>query len=180
MSHLELFRMDVARWIRPEQVADVSEVSLRTALKLLFRHPSLRANAWLRFGGWASARGIPGIAGHVQRRLLYSYGLEIKPGGHIGGGLYIAHPVGCTLFADRFGRNVSIIANVTLGTRTDGRWPTLGDGVFIGTGARILGGIHIGDGAQVGANAVVVHDVDPKCIVVGIPARPVANPAPAG
>jgi serine O-acetyltransferase len=171
----ERFRMDVARWIRPQEVADLAEVRPLGALKLLFRHPPLRAMAWCRFGEWASRRGIRGVAGYVQRRLLFRFGLEIKPGGDIGGGLYIAHPVGCTLFADHIGENVTVIADVTFGTRTDARWPIIEDEAFIGAGARILGGIRVGAQAQIGANAVVVRDVEAKSTVVGVPAHPIGG-----
>jgi serine O-acetyltransferase len=172
MTSWENFQMDVARWIRPEQVADLSEVRPLLIAKLVFRHPPLRAMAWLRFGEWAHRHRVRGVAGHIQRRLLYSYGLEIKPGADIGGGLYIAHPVGCTLFAEHLGTNVTVISSVTFGTRGDNEWPTIGDGVFVGTGARVLGGIEIGDEAMIGANAVVVRSVPCKTTVVGIPAKP--------
>jgi len=113
------------------------------------------------------------VAGWVQRRLLRLYGLELSPGAPVGGGLYIAHPVGCTLFAEHLGTNVTVISSVTFGTRGDNGWPTIGDRVFVGTGARVLGGIEIGDDAMIGANAVVVRSVPCKTTVVGIPAKPI-------
>ena len=131
--------------------------------------------AWFRIATLLWRYGVPGFKGWTQRRLLRLYGLELSPGQHIDGGLYVAHPVGCVLFADRIGSNVTVIGQVTFGTRTDGRWPSIGDDVFVGVGARVLGGISIGDRAQIGANAVVVHDVAPGTTVVGIPARPVAG-----
>ena len=131
--------------------------------------------AWFRLGSWAKERHVPLFAGFVQRHLLTRFGLEISPGADIGGGFYVAHPVGCTLVAERIGENVTIIAAVTLGLRNEVRWPTLADRVFIGAGARVLGGITVGEGAQVGANAVVVHDVAPGATVVGIPARPIGS-----
>jgi serine O-acetyltransferase len=96
-------------------------------------------------------------------------------GADIGGGLYIAHPVGCVLMAEGIGSNVTVISQVTFGTRNDGRWPTIGDDTFFGVGARVLGGVAIGRAAQVGANAVVLTDVAPRTTVVGIPARPVVS-----
>ncbi len=174
-TSVDRFRMDVARWVRPQDVADVAEVTPLATTKLLFRHPPLRAMAWLRFGEWASIRRVRGVAGYVQRRLLFRYGLEIKPGADIGGGLYIAHPVGCTLIADRIGTNVTVIASVTFGTRDDTLWPTIDDEAFVGTGARVLGGIKVGARARIGANAVVLHDVAPGTTVVGVPARQVGG-----
>jgi serine O-acetyltransferase len=69
------------------------------------------------------------------------------------------------------GENCSIIAAVTIGMRNEWRFPTFGDHVFIGAGARILGDIELGDDSAVGANAVVVKDVPAGATVVGIPAR---------
>jgi serine O-acetyltransferase len=92
-------------------------------------------------------------------------------GADIGGGLYIAHPVGCTIVVESMGTNVSVMANVTTGRLQELRWPRIGDRVFIGAGARILGPISVGADAIVGANAVVINDVPVAATVVGIPAR---------
>ena len=170
-----LVRADAARWIRPQGFADPDEVTLRRLVPMLVRHLPLRATTWFRLGGLAEALGWRGVPGLVQRRLLVRYGLEISPGSHVGGGLYIAHPVGCVLVAERIGEGLTVIGAATFGTRDDARWPVVGDRVFVGIGARVLGGITIGDGASIGANAVVLHDVEPGRTVVGIPARPVAG-----
>jgi serine O-acetyltransferase len=78
------------------------------------------------------------------------------------------------LTVERAGRDLTVIGSVTVGRRGGNRWPRLGDGVFLGVGCRVLGDVDIGDGARVGANAVVVHDVAPGTTVVGVPARPIA------
>ena len=169
---LARFRQDAARWVRPEQLADPDEVSPLVVARLLVRHPPLRAMAWFRLAVAARDAGVRGVPALVQRRLLSVYGRELAPHTDVGGGLYVAHPVGCVLYADRIGENVSVIGSVTFGTRRDGGWPVIESGAFIGVGARILGPITIGEGAQVGANAVVLKDVAPGVTVVGIPARP--------
>jgi serine O-acetyltransferase len=174
-GHLDAFRHDVARWVRPQEVADLSEVTPITTVKLLVRHLPLRAVAWYRFGAACRDAGVRGVAGYVQRRLLRVYGLELAPSTPCEGGLYIAHPVGCVLHAASIGANVTIVGSVTFGTRTDERWPVIGDRAFIGIGARVLGGITIGEDAEIGANAVVIHDVAPGDTVVGIPARVVRS-----
>lgn len=166
------FTMDAARWVRPQQVADPAEVTPRRLVAMLLNHPPLRAMAWFRFGCLANELGIRGVTGWVQRRLLRLYGLELRPGADVGGGLYVAHPVGCVLEAEHIGENVTVISLVTFGTREDARWPRIDDGAFLGVGCRVLGGITLGAGARVGANAVVIHDVEPGQTVVGIPARP--------
>jgi serine O-acetyltransferase len=164
------FLEDAARWIVPEEVGDPDSLTPKAIARLLHRHLPLRAMAWFRVSWWAKRTGIPGLPGIIQRRLLRIYGLELAPGADIGGGLYIAHPVGCTLMAERIGRNVTVIAAVTVGYRDVARWPRIDDGVYIGTGARVLGDIDIGAGAQIGANAVVIRDVPAGATAVGIPA----------
>jgi serine O-acetyltransferase len=164
------FLEDAARWIVPEEVGDPDALTPKSIARLLHRHLPLRAMAWFRLSWWAKQAGIPGLPGMIQRRLLRVYGLELAPGADIGGGLYIAHPVGCTLMAERIGRNVTVIAAVTIGYRDVARWPRIDDDVYIGTGARVLGDIEIGAGAQIGANAVVIRDVPTGATAVGIPA----------
>lgn len=181
--YLELFKQDAQRWIIPQQVADPSEVTFLRTLRLLWTHMPLRAMLWFRFGSWCKHKGIPVLPGLIQRNLLRFFGLEISPGADIGGGLYIAHPVGCVIAVEKMGRNCSIIAGVTFGMRSEWAFPVVGDDVFVGAGARVLGGIHVSDGALIGANAVVLDDVPAGATAVGIPARVVrraahAEPAP--
>ena len=172
-------RMDAARWVRPEGVAPLENVTPRIFMHLLSKYAPLRAMVWFRLGNLAHAVGVRGVPSWVQRRLMRIYGLELEPAAQIGGGLYIAHPVGCVLSARKIGSNVTVISNVTFGTRDDAMWPTIGDGAFIGVGARILGGVDIGARGRVGANAVVIHDVPAGATAVGIPARIVASPTPS-
>ena len=80
------------------------------------------------------------------------------------------------MVADVIGENVTVISAVTFGTRNDARWPTIGDRVFVGVGARVLGGITVGDDASIGANSVVLDDVASGTVVVGAPARTVGQP----
>jgi serine O-acetyltransferase len=167
----ETFKQDVQRWLIPQQVADPSLVTLPTTLKLLIRHMPLRAMMWFRFGSWCKRQGIPALPAIIQRRIFSRYGLEIRPGADIAGGLYIAHPIGTVIMVNRIGRNCSIIAAVTIGMRNEYAFPTIGDDVFIGAGARVLGNIHIGDGAVIGANAVAIDDIPAGATAVGIPAK---------
>ncbi len=168
---LELFKQDVQRWIRPQEVADPSEVIFLRVLRLLFNYMPLRAMFLFRLGSWFAQHHIPFSKGIFYRWLYRSHGLEISPGADIGGGLYIAHPIGCVISAKKIGRNCSIISNVTIGMRNTWEFPVIGDHVFIGAGARVLGGIHVGDGAVIGANAVVIEDVPAYATVVGVPAK---------
>ncbi len=164
------FKMDAARWVIPQQVADLSQMKFGLIVKLLFNNLSLQAMLWFRLGCWFRKRHIP-LGGIIQKLILIVYGLEIPVGTDYGGGLYIAHPVGTVVAAKSMGENCSIIASVTLGMRNEWVFPVIGNRVFIGAGARVLGGITVGDDAIIGANAVVIDDVPPGATVVGIPAK---------
>jgi serine O-acetyltransferase len=95
-------------------------------------------------------------------------GLEAK----LGSGLMLPHPNGVVIHEDaRIGDDCMIMQQVTVGMIGDGEVPTIGDRVYIGAGAKIIGKLVIGDGARIGANAVVMTDVPPNCTAVGIPAR---------
>ena len=167
----ETFRQDVQRWVYPEQIAPASAVTLGRTLYLLYRHKPLRAMAWFRLGSFCSQRRIRLVPTLVLWIISTFYGMEIAVGQDYGGGLYIPHTVGMVLFPRRMGQNCSIIASVTIGLRGEYAFPVLGDNVFIGAGARVLGGITVGDRAVIGANAVVIADVPAGATVVGVPAR---------
>jgi serine O-acetyltransferase len=181
LGALDLLQMDACRWIRPEEVAERSELNPLLLLKLLYRHPSLRAMAWYRLATLMRRRKIKLLPGVLQRRLLRLYGLELVPGTKIGGGLYIAHPVGCVIVVESMGTNVSLMGCVTLGRREKLRWPIVGNNVFFGAGCRVLGPVEIGANAKLGANSVVLSDIPPGTIAVGAPARVLApDPHAAG
>ncbi|MCB0188554.1 MAG: serine O-acetyltransferase [Caldilineaceae bacterium] len=167
------FQEDALRWVAPGQIADPATLTWRLLLKLLYLHLPLRAMAWYRLACWCKAKRVPLLYGMISRRIYRRYGLEIW--GNIGGGLYIPHPVGTVIAVHQMGRNCSVIAAVTIGMREQWGFPTIGDQVFIGAGARVLGTIHIGNHAKVGANAVVLHDVPEEVTVVGAPARVVGR-----
>ena len=167
----ETFQQDAQRWVVPGDIAPISDITAARTLRLLYRHVAFRATAWFRVGSWCQRHGLPGLPSMIQRHLYHAYGLDIVIGSEIAGGFYVAHPVGTVIAVNRIGRNCSIIAAVTLGLRNEPAFPDIGDNVFIGAGARILGGVCIGDGARIGANAVVICDVPAGATAVGVPAR---------
>ncbi len=123
---------------------------------------------------------------HLVRGVNHALtGADFAPGCEVGPGLRIEHPNGIVIGSQAVvGRNAFLCQRVTLGERLgDGRdasYPVLGDHVFIGTGATVLGHVTIHDGAKVGAGAVVLHDVPPGATAVGSPARIVRRmPGPA-
>ena len=132
----------------------------------------MRATWLYRLSHSFQRRHIPFIPGILWRRNIRRFGLDIVPTVPIGPGLYIAHPVGTVVMARGLGRNVSLITAITIGMRNSQQFPLIGNNVTIGAGARVLGGIVVGDGATIGANAVVITDVPPGITMVGIPAKP--------
>jgi len=98
----------------------------------------------------------------------------IGRGTEFGPGFVIIHSHGIVINGKvRGGSNVHLEHEVTIGDSGAGACPVLGSNVYVGAGAKLIGPVSIGDGARVGANAVVVKDVEPDTTVVGIPARPV-------
>jgi serine O-acetyltransferase len=107
---------------------------------------------------------------------------EVPLNVEIGGGLLMTHPNGVVIHPKaRIGPNCLIMQQVTIGQNRGKHQnlPVIGGHVDIGPGAKVLGGITIGDHAQIGANAVVLQDVPPWAVVVGIPARVIGDRRPA-
>lgn len=101
-------------------------------------------------------------------------GADIPLNVEIAGGLLMPHPQGIVIHPDvRIGPNCLLMQQVTLGVGTRPGVPILEGAVDIGAGAKVLGGVRLGAGCRVGANAVVLDDVAPGETVVGIPAQPV-------
>lgn len=119
------------------------------------------------------------IVFHLVAFIIFKFseivlGVTISPGTEIGPGLYIGHSRLIIIHHDvKIGAGLSIAHGVTIGTKGLGAQgaPVLGDNVFIGAGAKILGNIRIGNHVKVGANAVVLEDVPDGATVVGIPAK---------
>ncbi|GMA86846.1 serine acetyltransferase [Angustibacter aerolatus] len=126
----------------------------------------------------APTGSAPGRAAAVAANRSLT-GVEIHPGAVVGRRLFIDHAMGVVIGETaEVGDDVLLYHGVTLGGRSLARakrHPTLEDGVSVGAGARVLGPITIGAGSQIGANSVVVKDVPPNSIVVGVPG--VARPA---
>jgi len=120
---------------------------------------------------WAARWRLVPLAMIIGKLLTLLCHTVIGRGAQFGPGLVLLHPVGVVINTSVIaGANCIIESNVTLGAEK-GASPHLGDHVFIGSGARIIGGITIGSRVRVGANAVVLDDVPDDATVVGVPAR---------
>ena len=112
------------------------------------------------------------------------FGIEVTPRLVIGPGLVIPHSHGTVIGAGYIGANVTIFQQVTLGAKLANfqfdasARPYVCDGVIITSGAKVLGPVRLGEGAVVGANAVVISDVPPYHNAVGVPARMVPQQQP--
>jgi serine O-acetyltransferase len=124
-----------------------------------------------RLWGW----GLRWLARFLSTIARLLTGIEIHPGATIGRRLFIDHGMGVVIGETaEIGDDCTLYHGVTLGGTTwqkGKRHPTLGNNVVVGAGAKVLGPIHVGDGARIGSNAVVVKDVPPEATVVGIPGR---------
>lgn len=129
---------------------------------------------WRR--GWKFAAHI---VAYVSRAIT---GIEIHPGATIGPRFFIDHGTGVVIGETAvIGADVTIYHGVTLGgvrSQKGKRHPTVADNVVIGAGAKVLGDILIGESSRIGANAVVIKDVEPEKVVVGIPGRAIERLVP--
>ncbi|HVB10296.1 MAG TPA: serine O-acetyltransferase [Bacillota bacterium] len=159
---------------RDIQVVFDRDPACRSVLEAL-TYPGLHALWYHRVAHWLYGRGLLLLARHISQIGRARTGIEIHPGARIGPGLFIDHGMGVVIGETaEVGEDVTLYQGVTLGgTGKDRgkRHPTIGNGVVIGTGAKVLGAITVGDRCKIGAGAVVVHPVPADCTVVGIPGR---------
>ena len=121
--------------------------------------------------------GVPLAPRMLANATRVTTGVEIHPAARIGDALFIDHGAGVVIGETaEIGRNVTLYQGVTLGGTgfaRGKRHPTVGDDVVVGSGAKLLGPIEVGNCAKIGANSVVVHDVPANSTVVGNPGHPV-------
>jgi serine O-acetyltransferase len=145
---------------------------------------SLRSGAFwaltvYHFGVWSQARRNRGlrwltskIYGVLQMLAEWTTGVSLHRTTKIGRGFHIIHTGMVQIHPDVvFGDRCGIMHNVTIGTNMGPGVPVLGDDVFIGCGSSVLGRITIGDSARVAANTLVITDVPPGAVAIGVPAK---------
>jgi len=167
------------------QAALERDPAARSSIEVLLCYPGLHALILHRIAHSLWHAGLHLIARLLSQYARFVTGIEIHPGATIGEGVFIDHGMGVVIGETAVvGDGCTLYQGVTLGgtgKERGKRHPTLGNNVVAGAGAKILGNITIGDGAAVGAGAVVLKPVPPNATAVGVPAtvtgaegRPVA------
>jgi serine O-acetyltransferase len=129
---------------------------------------------YYRLARWLHLRGIPLLPRIIEKLNFLVFHCYIPYQAEIGEGFEVGYwGVGVVIHPRvRMGRNVFVSNGVTIGGRNElPNVPRIEDNVFIATGAKVLGDVTIGQGSIIGANAVVIRSVPPRCIAVGVPAR---------
>jgi serine O-acetyltransferase len=144
-------------------------------LEVVLGYPGFHALVGHRAAHALHRAGVPLLARVLANAVRTLTGVDIHPAATIGLGVFIDHGTGVVVGATAIvGDDCTIYQGVTLGGTSLARvkrHPTLGRGVTVGSGAKVLGDITVGDGAKIGSNSVVVRDVPPGATVVGIPGR---------
>jgi len=155
--------------------AQKKDPAARSFLEILFLYQGLHALVSHRVANFFYKLGLFFLARLISQIARFTTGIEIHPGAQIGKCLFIDHGMGVVVGETSIiGDNVLLYQGVTLGgtgLEKGKRHPTVGNNVVIGTGAKVLGNITIGDNSYIGANAVVIKDVPPNSTVVGVPGR---------
>ncbi|MGD1917512.1 MAG: serine O-acetyltransferase [Pleurocapsa sp.] len=148
-------------------------------LEILICYPGIHALALHRVANWLWHYRVPLLPRFLSHLSRFLTGIEIHPGATIGKGVFIDHGMGVVIGETAIvGDYCLIYQNVTLGgtgKQTGKRHPTLGENVVVGSGAKVLGNIIIGNDVRVGAGSIVLIDVPDNSTVVGVPGRIVSR-----
>ena len=147
----------------------------KSVIEILVCYPGLHAILAHRLAHRLFRWGVPLIPRLISQASRFFTGIEIHPGARIGRRFFIDHGSGVVIGeTTEIGDDVLLYQGVTLGgtgNERGKRHPTLGNRVVVGTGAKVLGSIRIGDNVKIGAGSVVVHAVPDNSTVVGVPGR---------
>ncbi|NHJ40973.1 MAG: serine O-acetyltransferase [Asgard group archaeon] len=168
------FASDVTTAFRKDPAAD-------SIVTVLTSYPGIQAVLVYRVAHFLWKLGLPFVPRYLSNIAAQLTGIDIHPGAEIGSDFFIDHGKGTVIGeTTEIGDNVTIYQGVTLGgvsLEKKKRHPTVGDNVVIGAGAKVLGPITIGENSKIGANSVVIKDVPPNSVVVGVPGRVVQREA---
>jgi serine O-acetyltransferase len=161
-----------------EDIASIfdRDPAARTTWEVLTCYPGLHAVYIHKVARWFWTHGLRWFGRATSNFGRWATGIEIHPGAVIGRRVFIDHGMGVVIGETaEVGDDCTIYQGVTLGGTSlypgAKRHPTLGAGVVVGAGAKVLGGFTVGDGARIGANSVVVKEVSAGGTVVGVPGR---------
>ena len=144
-------------------------------LEVVFTYAGFHALLAYRVSHWLKAHKVPFFPRLISQIARWLTGIEIHPSAKIGRGFFIDHGMGVVIGETaEIGDYVTLFQGVTLGgtgKERGKRHPTVGSHVVVGAGAKILGGITIGDNVKIGANSVVLKNVAANSTVIGVPAR---------
>jgi serine O-acetyltransferase len=166
----------IAALFYPEiSTAQKKDPAAKSFLEIIFLYQGLHALIVHRIAHLLYKVRLFFLARFLSQIARFFTGIEIHPGAKIGKRFFIDHGMGVVIGETAIiGDDVLIYQGVTLGgagIEKGKRHPTIGNNVVIGTGAKVLGNIVVGDNSYVGANAVVIKDVPPNSTVVGVPGR---------
>lgn len=154
------------------------KVNVQIFVKNILFNPGFKYSCSFRSAMYLKKRGILWFPLYVVSRIIlnhytYKYGISIPYNTNIAAGFYIGHFGGIVVnYKTVIGKNCNISQGVTIGETYGGKTPgipVLGDNVYIGPGAKIIGGITVGNNVAIGANCVLTKSVPDNAIVVGIP-----------
>ncbi len=168
MNYFRLLKEDI-------QCVKDRDPAATSALEILLLYPGLKAVRSHRRAHWFYKHNMHFFARLISQRTARKTNIEIHPGATIGRRLFIDHGTGVVIGETAvIGDDVTLYQGVTLGgTGKDvgKRHPTVGSGVMIGAGAKVLGPFSIGDNTKIAAGSLVLHEIPENCTAVGAPAR---------
>ena len=159
----------------PEDIASIfdRDPAAKSVLEILLCYSGLHALWFYRLNHWLWNHGMRLLSRWLSQVARLLTGIEIHPAAQIGRRLFIDHGMGVVIGETSvIGDDVTLYQGVTLGgtgKEKSKRHPTIGNGVVIGAGARVLGNIRVGDNSRVGAGSVVLRDVPDNATIVGVP-----------
>ncbi|TNJ62157.1 serine O-acetyltransferase [Paenibacillus hemerocallicola] len=152
-----------------------NDPAARSVFEVVFTYSGLHAIWAHRLAHWLFRRKWFTIARIISQISRFMTGIEIHPGARIGRRLFIDHGMGVVIGETcEIGDDVVLYQGVTLGgtgKEKGKRHPTIGNNVFISSGAKVMGSFKVGDNSKIGANSVVLAEVPPNSTVVGVKAR---------
>ncbi len=168
MNYFSLLKEDI-------QCVKERDPAATSALEILLLYPGLKAVRAHRKAHWFYKHGMHFAARFISQRTVRKTNIEIHPGATIGRRFFIDHGTGVVIGETaEIGDDVTIYQGVTLGgTGKDigKRHPTVGSGVMIGAGAKVLGPFKVGNNSKIAAGSLVLHEIPDNCTAVGAPAR---------